>query len=62
LFTDSTARLYLFNIDAELFEADPVDLALSGVLVTGPTPAGDAPAGWSGLAGPLTECMTTLPQ
>jgi hypothetical protein len=61
LFTDATARLYLLDIDGQLFEADPGDLALSEVLVTGPTPAGDAPAGWSGLAGPLTECESTLP-
>jgi hypothetical protein len=61
LFDDGTARLYLLDIDAQLFEASPVDLALSGVLTTGPTPAGDAVAGWSGLTGPLTECETTLP-
>ena len=60
LFDDETARLYLFNSNAELFEADPVDLSLSGVLVSGPaTP--DSPDGWSSLAGPLTECETTLP-
>src|SRR5690606_31353929 len=61
LFTDGTARLYLLDDDAQLFEADPVDLGLSGVLVTGPAPDGDAPAGWSGLTGPLTECESTLP-
>lgn len=62
LFVDQTARLYLLDIDAKLVEADPVTLALSPVLVTGPKPAGDAPAGWSGLTGPLTECESTLPQ
>jgi len=62
LFVDQTARLYLLNIEAKLVEADPVTLALSPVLVTGPKPAGDAPAGWSGLTGPLTECKSTLPQ
>jgi hypothetical protein len=62
LFTDNTARLYLLDIDAKLVEADPTTLALSPVLVTGPKPAGDAPAGWSGLTGPLTECESTLPQ
>jgi hypothetical protein len=61
LFTDEVARLYIMNSDAELFEADPVDLGLSDVLVTGPEPDGDAPPGWSGLAGPLTECESTLP-
>ena len=37
-------------------------LMLSPVLVTGPKPDGDAPGGWSGLTGPLTECESTLPQ
>ena len=62
LFVDKTSRLYLLDIDARLFRADPVTLALSPVLVTGPKPEGDAPAGWSGLTGPLTECKSTLPQ
>lgn len=62
LFTDKKARLYLLDIDAKLFRADPVTLALSPALVTGPKPGGDAPAGWSGLTGPLTECESTLPQ
>ncbi|MEZ4383999.1 MAG: hypothetical protein R3A79_21885 [Nannocystaceae bacterium] len=62
LFTDGTARLYLLDINANLVEAHPQTLALSGTLVTGPKPAGDAPAGWSGLTGPLTECQSTLPQ
>lgn len=55
LFTDGTARLYVLNSNAELFEMDPNTYALSDVLVTGP---GDVNgfAGWSGLAGPLTEC------
>lgn len=61
LFSDETARLYLLDHKAKLFEADPVTLALSVPLVTGPTPDGDAPPGWSGLAGPLTECTSTLP-
>lgn len=55
LFNDSVARLYVFNSDAELFEMDPVDYSLSSVLGTGPTDV-DRFAGWSGLAGPLTEC------
>ena len=61
LFDDLTARLYLLDIDAQLFEADPMTLDLSDVLVVGP-PEVDAPVpGWSGLTGPLTECETTLP-
>ncbi|MCA9636390.1 MAG: hypothetical protein KC420_10225 [Myxococcales bacterium] len=62
LFNDDTARLYLLDINAQLFEADPVTLALSPALIVGPKPAGDAPAGWSGLTGPLTACESTLPQ
>ncbi len=62
LFEDNTARLYLLDVGAKLFEADPVSLMLSPVLVTGPKPDGNAPAGWSGLTGPLTECESTLPQ
>lgn len=61
LFDDGRARLYLLDRDAELVEADPVDLTLSPVLVTGPAPEGDAAPGWSSLAGPLTECESTLP-
>lgn len=61
LFADDTARLYVMNIDAELFSVDPVTLAPSGVLVTGP----DVPTlpfnGNSGLAGPLTACETGFP-
>lgn len=55
LFTDDTARLYVLSSDAQLYEMDPVNYTLSGVLGTGPTP-GQGNAGWSGLAGPLTEC------
>ncbi|MEM9461711.1 MAG: hypothetical protein AAGF11_46540 [Myxococcota bacterium] len=61
LFEDATARLYVMNIDAELFLVDPVTLASSSVLVTGP----DVPSlpfnGNSGLAGPLTACETGFP-
>lgn len=55
LFTDDVARLYLLSSDAELFEMDPTDYTLSGSLGTGP-PTTEGYAGWSGLAGPLTEC------
>ena len=60
LFDDDVARLYLLDIDAQLFEADPSDLSLSPVLVTGPVHELHV-AGWSGLTGPLTECDSTLP-
>ncbi len=61
LFDDDTARLYIFDVSAQLFEADPGTLALSEVLVTGPESTGGTAAGLSGITGPLTECVTTLP-
>lgn len=61
LFDDDTARLYIFDIDAQLFEADPATLDLSDVLVTGPGTIAGTPGGLSGITGPLTECVTTLP-
>lgn len=57
LFSDATSRLFVLSSVGELFEVDPVSFTLSGVLATGPTPAEGA-AGWSGLAGPLTDCVT----
>lgn len=57
LFEDGRSRLYVLNSDAELFEVDPADFSISGVLGTGPTP-GEGNAGWSSLAGPLTDCET----
>jgi hypothetical protein len=61
LFADATARLYVLDIDAHLYQADPLTLALSDILVTGPAPIGGGTAGWSGLSGPLTQCESTLP-
>lgn len=61
LFADATARLYLLDIDAHLYQADPLTLALSDILETGPAPIGGGTAGWSGLSGPLTQCESTLP-
>jgi hypothetical protein len=55
LFGDNRARLYVLSSAAQLYEVDPVDFTLSEILVTGPTPDEGTP-GWSGLAGPLTEC------
>jgi hypothetical protein len=55
LFVDGIARLYVLNKDAELFEMDPTNSTLSAVLGTGPTDVMGY-SGWSGLAGPLTEC------
>jgi hypothetical protein len=55
LFDDSVARLFVFSSSAELFEMNPQTYELSEVLVTGPSDVSGNP-GWSGLAGPLTEC------
>lgn len=55
LFGDGTSRLYVLSVDAELYEMNPDTFALSDVLTTGPTPP-NGHAGWSGLAGPLTDC------
>jgi len=57
LFKDGRSRLYVLNDAAELFEVDPVTFAISPVLGKGPTPA-QGTAGWSSLAGPLTNCTT----
>ena len=55
LFVDQVARLFVLNRDGELFEMNPANSSLSGVLGTGPTDV-QGFSGWSGLAGPLTEC------
>jgi len=57
LFSDGISRLFVFSSQGELFEVDPSTFALSDVLGTGPTPTNGI-AGWSGLAGPLTDCET----
>ncbi|MBW2459675.1 MAG: hypothetical protein JRI68_34605 [Deltaproteobacteria bacterium] len=57
LFDDDLSRLYVLTSEAELFEVDPVNFTLSGVLGTGPT-APIGPDGWTGIAGPLTDCET----
>ncbi len=61
LFDDELPRLYVFDVSAQLFEADPATLAVSEVLATGPKSTGGTAAGLSGITGPLTECVTTLP-
>lgn len=61
LFDDDVARLYVLDSTAQLFEVDPVTLASSGVLVTGPDVPSLAWNGNSGLAGPLTACVTGFP-
>lgn len=58
LFGDKRSRLYVMNDNAEVFELDPTTYASSAALGKGPTPAQGA-AGWSSLAGPLTDCAAT---
>lgn len=36
LFDDGDSRLYVLDVDTNLYEADPLSLALSPVLATGP--------------------------
>jgi hypothetical protein len=55
VFDDGIARLYVMSRDAELYEMDPETHDLSGVLQTGPKVT-EGFHGWSGLAGPLTDC------
>jgi hypothetical protein len=57
LFSDAVSRLFVLSSQGELFAVDPTTFVLSDVLGTGPTPAAGIP-GWSGLAGPLTDCVT----
>ncbi|MGE0871966.1 MAG: hypothetical protein AB7P03_25635, partial [Kofleriaceae bacterium] len=57
LFTDGIARLYVLAKDAQLYRMDPATYELSPSLGTGPAAVSPNP-GWSGLAGPLTECET----
>lgn len=57
LFTDDVSRLYVLSMDAELFEVDPVSFVVSGVLGTGPAVTTGLP-GWTGLTGPLTDCVS----
>jgi hypothetical protein len=57
LFLDGVSRLYVLSQDADLYEIDPQTFTLSASLFTGPTPT-KGHAGWSGLAGPLTDCET----
>jgi hypothetical protein len=62
LFVDDISRVYVLNSSAELMEWDPVNDQTSGVLYTGPVTGVSGNAGWSGLAGPLTECSTGFSQ
>jgi hypothetical protein len=60
-FDDDTARLYVMDGNAALVEVDPVDLASSGALATGPDVEGVTWKTNAGLAGPLSACETGFP-
>lgn len=60
LFKDKISRIYLFSREANLLELDPDTYSVSDVLVTGPAAEGSV-NGWSGLAGPLTDCESGFP-
>ncbi|MCB9705493.1 MAG: hypothetical protein H6711_26720 [Myxococcales bacterium] len=68
LFDDQQARLYVLSAGdadtgAELFLVDLGDYSSGAALVEGPDlDLQSGYNGWSGLAGPLTECMTKIPQ
>lgn len=55
LFDDGRARLYVMDSSANIFEYDLKNNAVSAALGKGPT------GGWSGLAGPLTDCVSAFP-
>lgn len=55
LFDDGQARLYVMDSAANIFEYDLKSHAVSAALGKGPT------GGWSGLAGPLTDCVSAFP-
>jgi hypothetical protein len=60
LFDDLQPRLYVLSQNATLFEIDLANFSSSDPLVVGPDLMHDN-NGWSGLAGPLTECVTAIP-
>lgn len=60
LFSDGVSRIYLLDSEATLYELDPASYAVSDALGNGPETEGKF-HGWSGLAGPLTDCETGFP-
>ena len=57
LFDDDQSRLYVFDDDAKLYEMDPQTFDVSPSLGQGPQVNAGA-RGWSGLGGPLTDCVS----
>jgi len=63
LFKDNQARLYVLNQNAVLFRINLQNYSSSPALITGPNlMLQSGYNGWSGLAGPLTDCVTAIPQ
>jgi hypothetical protein len=63
LFDDSQARLYVLNQNAVLYQINLQNFSSSPALITGPNlMLQTGYNGWSGLAGPLTDCVTAIPQ
>jgi hypothetical protein len=60
LFTDRKSRVYVLSSKAELFALNLTDQSASNVLITGPPIPKAARPGHSGLAGPLTNCVTNF--
>lgn len=62
LFADLLPRLYILSSNAELMAVQLDDYSTTQLLVGPDLMLQSGYNGWSGLAGPLTECMTTIPQ
>ena len=58
MFDDGVSRLYVLTVDAEIYGVDPMTLAPTPLLASGPPLASGNSPGDSGFAGPLTECQT----
>jgi hypothetical protein len=62
LFSDMQPRLYILSSNAELMAVQLDDYSTTQLIVGPDLMLQSGYNGWSGLAGPLTECMTTIPQ
>ena len=63
LFADQKPRLYVLSQNAALFQVNLQNYQSSQALVVGPNlMLQSGYNGWSGLAGPLTDCVTAIPQ
>lgn len=62
LFSDMNPRLYILSSNAALMQIQLDDYTGTQLIVGPDLMLQTGYNGWSGLAGPLTECMTTIPQ